>query len=174
MGVSLLHFAIVQPMKFVLLIFNVQSNTNIGQLIRTANAFGAEEICVIGRKKFSTYGNQKTASTTKFRHFFQIDEAFEYYGQAGYDFVGVEITEQAKSINKMRFERDTLFIMGNEGDGIHENILKRCHYCVYIPQYGTGASINVNTACGIIFNAFTKDREECNAIQGFKFKRPTH
>ena len=57
-------------MKFVLLLFNIQKNTNLGNLIRTANAFGAFEVCIVGRKKFSSYGNQQTKSETKFRHFF--------------------------------------------------------------------------------------------------------
>ncbi|MFT5895493.1 MAG: 23S rRNA (guanosine2251-2'-O)-methyltransferase [bacterium] len=157
-------------MKFVLLIFNIKSSTNVGQLIRTANAFGAEEICVIGRKKFSTYGNQRTSSTTRFRHFFQIDEAITQYKKFSYDFVGIEITNTSISINKKEFENNTVFILGNEGAGIQENILHKCDYCVYIPQFGSGASINVNTACGIVFNAFTKNRNDQNKIDGFKFE----
>lgn len=157
-------------MKFVLLIFNIKSNTNIGQLIRTANAFGAEEICVIGRKKFSTYGNQRTSSTTQFRHFYQIDEAITQYKSLNYDFVGIEITHESVSINEKEFENNTVFILGNEGAGIHENILTKCDYCVYIPQFGSGASLNVNTACGIVFNIFTKNRDNPNKIEGFKFE----
>jgi tRNA G18 (ribose-2'-O)-methylase SpoU len=157
-------------MKFVLLIFNIKSNTNIGQLIRTANAFGAEEICIIGRKKFSTYGNQRTASTTRFRHFYQIDDAITQYKNLNYDFVGIEITDESVSINEKDFENNTVFILGNEGTGIHENILTKCDYCVYIPQFGSGASINVNTACGIVFNVFTKNRKNPNIIDGFKFE----
>ncbi|MFT4727084.1 MAG: 23S rRNA (guanosine2251-2'-O)-methyltransferase [Granulosicoccus sp.] len=157
-------------MKFVLLIFNIKSNTNIGQLIRTANAFGAEEICIIGRKKFSTYGNQRTASTTKFRRVYQIDEAITQYKNLNYDFVGIEITDESVSINEKDFENNTVFILGNEGTGIHEHILTKCDYCVYIPQFGSGASINVNTACGIVFNVFTKNRKNPNRIDGFKFE----
>jgi 23S rRNA (guanosine2251-2'-O)-methyltransferase len=157
-------------MNFVLLIFNIKSNTNIGQLIRTANAFGAEEICVIGRKKFSTYGNQRTSSTTKFRHFYQIDDAIAQYKDLNYDFVGIEITSEAISINEKEFKNNTVFILGNEGAGIHETILAKCDYCVYIPQFGSGASINVNTACGIVFNVFTKNRKDHNKIDGFKFE----
>ena len=66
---------------------------------------------------------------------------------------------------------DSVFILGNEGDGIHENILSKCDYCVFIPQFGSGASINVNTACGIVFNIFTKDREDVNNIKDFKFEK---
>ena len=157
-------------MKFVLLLFNIQSNTNIGQLIRTANAFGAEEICVIGRKKVSTFGNQKTAKATKMRHFFTVDEAFNHYHQLAYTFVGIEISENSLSINEVEFENNTVFILGNEGSGIDESTLKRCDYCVFIPQFGAGASINVNVASGIVFNAFTRKRSDYNEVKGFKFE----
>ena len=158
-------------MNFVLLIFNIQSNTNIGQLIRTANAFGAQEICVIGRKKFSTFGNQRTAGATKMRHFFQINDALSHYKNLHYDIVGVEITATAESINDKKFTHDSVFILGNEGAGLHEAIIQACDYCVFIPQFGSGASINVNTASGIIFNAFTKDRKDYNRIDGYKFEQ---
>lgn len=158
-------------MNFVLLIFNIQSNTNIGQLIRTANAFGAKEICVVGRKKFSTYGSQGTFSTTKVRRFYQIDEALSHYKNLNFDIVGVEITSESISINEQEFVNNSVFILGNEGDGIHENILSKCDYCVFIPQFGSGASINVNAASGIVFNVFTKNKEDFNKINGFKFEK---
>jgi len=156
-------------MKFILLLFNIQSNTNLGQLIRTANAFGTEEICVIGRKKYSTYGNQQTSHKTKIRHFYQVDEALGYYRDVGFDIVGVEITRNAISINDKHFANDTVFIMGNEGSGLQENIINQCDYCLFIPQFGTGASINVTTACGIILNLFTRENKEHNRIEGYKF-----
>lgn len=156
-------------LEFVLLVFNIQSNTNIGQLIRTANAFGVKEICVVGRKKFSRYGNQQTSSKTHFRHFYHIDEAIDHYLANEYNLVGIEITSESKSINQVEFSRDTVFILGNEGSGIQEDILLRCDYCVYIPQFGSGASINVNTASGIVFNAFNKNRVDSNPISEYKF-----
>ena len=63
-----------------------------------------------------------------------------------------------------------MFVLGNEGTGIQENVLLQCDFCVYIPQFGSGASINVNTACGIVFNVFTKERTNHNKIDGNKFE----
>lgn len=141
-------------MQFALLLYNIEKNTNLGQIIRTANAFGALEICVIGKKKFASYGHQQTRNSTHFRHFFQFSDAQHYYKNAGFDIVGVEITEQAVSINEHRFEKNTVFVLGNESSGIQDSAIALCDYCVYIPQFGVGASINVNVACGIVLNAF--------------------
>jgi len=141
-------------MNFVLLLHNIEKSTNLGQMIRTANALGTTEICVVGKKKFSSYGNKKTQSTTKFRHFYKFVDARDYYQQEEYDVVGVEITEQSLSINEHTFTKSTVFVLGNEGIGINDNALALCDYCVYIPQFGTGASLNVNVASGIVLNAF--------------------
>jgi len=158
-------------MRFILLLFNIQGKTNLGNLIRTANAFGAFEVCVVGRRRFSSYGNQQTKSETKFRHFYHIDDAYSFYKNNGFDFVGVEITSDALSINDHVFSNDTVFIMGNESTGIRDEIMGKCDYCVFVPQFGAGASINVNVACGIVLNAFNRRNRNFNPIQGSKFIR---
>lgn len=157
-------------MNFVLLVFNIQSSTNLGQLIRNANAFGALEICVVGRKKFSSFGNQGTASAIKIRRFYKIHEALHHYKCLNFDIVGIEISDTSISINKKSFVRNSVFILGNEGAGIHPKILAACDYCVFVPQFGSGASINVSVACGIVLNAFVKNRQAVNKISGFKFE----
>ena len=64
-------------MKAVVILQNIEKNTNLGQLIRTCNALGVAEVCVVGRKKYSSYGNQNTHSTTKIRHFFDFPAALD-------------------------------------------------------------------------------------------------
>lgn len=157
-------------MQAVIVVFNIQSRTNIGQIIRTANAFGVSEICVIGRKKFSTFGNHKTTQSTNVRHFFEVEEAIEFYRALNFDIVGIEITKNAKSVNRIDFVNNSVFILGNEGSGIQPKVLALCDYCVFIPQFGTTASINVNSACAIVLNVFTKNRSDYNAVKGYKFE----
>ena len=159
-------------MKFVLLLFNIQKNKNFGNLIRTANVFGVEEVCVVGRKGFSTHGNQNTKLDTQFRHFYKMHEAFDFYAKLNYEFVGVEIGENFRSINTQVFSRDSVFILGNETSGIQAEIIAQCDYCVYIPQFGSGASLNVNVACGIVLNAFVANKGQHNKIVDAKFVAP--
>jgi len=158
-------------MKFVLLIFNIKSNTNIGQLIRTANAFGVEEVCVVGRKKHSKYGSHLTSNMTKMRHFYKLNDAIAHYTEYNYELVGIEISSDSISINDLEFKNNTLFVLGNEGTGIDRGILDQCSYCVYIPQFGSGASLNVNVACGIVLNTFAKRKKSQNKIDGYKFRK---
>lgn len=161
-------------MEFVLLLYNIEKNTNLGQIIRTANALGAKEVCVIGKKKFSSYGNQKTKNDTRFRHFFQFTEAQEYYKSLSFEVVAVEICSDSISVNQHQFSCDTVFVLGNESSGVPAKALALCDYSVHIPQYGAGASINVNVACGIVLNAFMQQAEvSVNKIVENKFMKNT-
>ncbi len=141
-------------MKAILLLFNIQKKNNLGMLIRTANALGVHELCVVGRKEYSSYGNHKTNTTTQKRHFFRYQEAVDFYRARGYDLVGVEISKAGKPVQLHPFRVDTVFIVGNEAKGLSEAQIASCDYCVYIPQYGCGASLNVNVAAGIVINHF--------------------
>ena len=156
-------------MRSVLLLFNIQKAGNFGKLIRTANALGVAEVCIAGRREFATHGNHHTKLATEFRHFYKPMDALDFYRAEGFDLVAVEIGAAAININRHEFTRDTLFLMGNETSGVHPDLLQQCDYSLYIPQFGAGASLNVNVAAGIVLNAFNARRGEHNLIAGGKF-----
>lgn len=143
-----------EPPKAVLLLFNIQKDSNFGMLIRTGNALGVHELCVVGRKRFQPHGNQETIGSTRRRHFFRYSEAIDFYRAEGFEIVGVEIGADAEPVQVHPFRGDTAFVMGNEAQGLSEEQLATCDRCVYIPQYGDGASLNVNVACGIVLHHF--------------------
>lgn len=156
-------------LRSVLLLFNIQKAGNFGKLIRTANALGVAEVCIVGRRDFATHGHHHTKIATEFNHFYRPKDALDYYRGQGFDLVAVEIGAQAVNINRHQFVRDTVFLMGNETTGVSAELLALCDYAVYIPQYGAGASLNVNVAAGIVLNAFNARREHHNSIEGAKF-----
>jgi len=140
--------------RAVLLLFNIQKEENFGMLIRTANALGVHELCVVGRKRFRPHGNEATIGSTPRRHFFRYAEAIAFYREQGFEVVGVEIGEGAELVHEHPFRGDTVFVMGNEADGLRRDQLEDCDRLVQIPQYGDGASLNVNVACGIVLHHF--------------------
>ncbi|HMW72152.1 MAG TPA: TrmH family RNA methyltransferase [Cellvibrionaceae bacterium] len=156
-------------LRSVLLLFNIQKAGNFGKLIRTANALGVAQVCIVGRRDFATHGHHHTKIATEFSHFYKPKDALEHYRKQGFDLVAVEIGAQAVNINRHQFVRDTVFVMGNETTGVSPELLALCNYAVYIPQYGAGASLNVNVAAGIVLNAFNAQRPSHNPIAGAKF-----
>ncbi|HMU68166.1 MAG TPA: TrmH family RNA methyltransferase, partial [Cellvibrionaceae bacterium] len=58
-------------LRSVLLLFNIQKAGNFGKLIRTANALGVAQVCIVGRRDFATHGHHHTKIATEFSHFYK-------------------------------------------------------------------------------------------------------
>jgi tRNA G18 (ribose-2'-O)-methylase SpoU len=137
-----------------LILFNIAKKQNLGNLIRTANALGAAEVWVVGRKQFREFGSFGTSRSNQLRHFYSLGEACEHARQLKCDICGVEIHAESQQVQSHPFRRSTAFMVGNEGVGLSPQQLQACDYFVQIPQYGRGASLNVNVAAGIVLHHF--------------------
>ncbi|MDH5232763.1 MAG: hypothetical protein OEZ58_03345 [Gammaproteobacteria bacterium] len=140
--------------KCSLILFNISKKQNFGNILRTADALGVSEILLVGRKKFSTYGNFGTDCGFNRKHFFTLDEAITYLHGQNYKIVGVEVSNNSLPIESKPFFGNTAFLPGNEGTGLTYEQKNKCDYLVYIKQYGHAASINVNVATGIVLHQF--------------------
>jgi len=144
----------VHAAKSYLVLVNIAKRSNFGNLIRMANAMGAAEVVIVGRRAFREFGAFGTTRGIRKRHFYTLDEACEYLRDVGCSIVGVELTDDAAPITTHPFHGTTAFMVGNEGDGLNAHQLAGCDTCVYIPQYGTAASLNVNVATAIVLHPF--------------------
>ena len=136
-----------------LILFNISKPINFGNLLRTANAFGATPIAV-GKKDYSRCGATAGTRLTKVYHFYNIHEACRFVRSQGCQILGVEISQNAKRISDHPFSGSTAFMMGNEGEGLSPKQITLCDDLVYIPQFGNAVSLNVNVAAGIILQHF--------------------
>lgn len=137
-----------------LLLFNIAKKANFGNLIRTANAFGVSEVIVVGKREYHEFGAFGTTRTTARRHFYTLDNACEYLRTLSSTVCGIEICEQAMPVQSHPFRGPTTFMVGNEGDGLSDRQRAKCDHFVYIPQYGSTASLNVNVAAAIVLQHF--------------------
>ncbi len=137
-----------------LILFNISKKSNLGSIIRTANAFGVTEALIVGRRSYQEYGAFGTSAHTKKRHFYTLDDACNFLQQRNCSICGVEIVTGAVPIQSHPFSGSTAFMLGNEGTGLSEKQLEVCRQFVYIPQFGSGASLNVNVATAIVLHHF--------------------
>jgi len=141
--------------KSSLILFNIAKNKNLGGLVRTADALGVSELIVVGRKGMKRYGHCGTFDSSRHKHFYSLDEAVEYLHELKYTVIGIEIGEQSVAVETHPFAGNTAFLPGNEGNGLSESQKQVCSKLVYIKQFGTGASLNVNVATGIILHHYS-------------------
>ena len=99
----------------MVMVYNVGKQANIGNMIRSAVAFGVSTVVIVGNRKFNRFGNKNTEDYIKQLHFDTLEEAQQTLKARGYDIVGVEIGEGCIDISTHPFKGNTVFMFGNEG-----------------------------------------------------------
>ena len=153
--------------RFKLIVFNLVKSVNVGTLMRTAYAFGCDELVTVGRKKFKFTGSSGSWRALKQRHFFNLPEAVAYCRNEGFRIYGVEIG--GKLINQTRFDHHAAFILGNEGRGLSD-AEPHVDTIVSIPQWGGIPSLNVAVAGGIVLYEFQRQQHHPPAaVEGERY-----
>lgn len=165
-------------LPFSVFLFNVTGSLNVGTMIRTAHALGAEKVFVFGRRK---YDKRSCVGSHNYLPIISIDSDSEnpeeQYDQFqsimdSYDIDPILIETGGRNYteynwkNVMLLHRHTgkqiCLVVGNEGLGI-PNIIRECYFqdVVSIPQRGVIRSINVASAfsivCAHMVNEITKE-----------------
>ncbi len=150
-----------ERLNFGILILNILFDNNAGNIVRSANAFGAQEIVLYGHKKFDRRASVGAEFYAHFRHLkfeTDLDRLFAEYDTV----VAVENTADASPLKNFAWDstKKTLMIFGQESGGIPKEILEKCDAVVAITQRGSVRSLNVAVAAGIVMNDYcTKTTE---------------
>ncbi|MCA8944379.1 MAG: hypothetical protein KDB80_17585 [Planctomycetes bacterium] len=158
-----------RPASYLILHHIVKSG-NMGALVRSAAAFGIDEIVVVGRRRLPTRAAVGMQSCVRRTNFLRLRDAEDYLRERGVEIVGVEIDASAVPVEQHPFRGDTAFLLGNEGAGLTDAHRAMCDSFVRIRQHGHARSLNVNVAGAIVMHHFAcwAGYEE-RPIEGAKF-----
>lgn len=135
----------------ILMLDDVQDPGNMGTMIRTALSFGYHQI-FISEKCVDVY-NEKVIRSTQGALFHipiircNLSEMIQTLKEEGYQLLGTSLHE-ATPLHEIKAQPKHVLLMGNEGQGVHEQLLKLCDQNVYI-EMQTFESLNVAVAAGI-------------------------
>ncbi len=133
---------------FAVGIEHVSKPMNVGNLFRSAHAFGASFVFTVAANYARGAGGKADTSKSLGRlPFYSFPDASTLVLPDGCDLVGVEITEDAVDLPSFRHPRRAAYIFGAERGGLTEAMLARCAHVVRIP---TKFSINVGMAGAIL------------------------
>ncbi len=137
----------------VLLIDAIQDPGNLGTMIRTAASAGFSEV-ILGKGTVDLYNDKVIRSTQGALFNIRIRqadlvEAITELKQASVEIWAASLSE-AKYYHQNKVKKETAIIIGNEGAGIHSDILKLSDKRVKIPIYGNVESLNAGVAAGIL------------------------
>jgi tRNA G18 (ribose-2'-O)-methylase SpoU len=142
-------------LNFSVLIMNILFDNNAGNIVRSANAFGAQEIILYGHKKFDRRASVGAEFYSYFRHIKYVDDLDALFKEFEV-VVGIENSEEAVPLKSFEWDKNkkTLMIFGQESGGIPKEVLDKCTSVVAIKQRGSVRSLNVAVAAGIIMNDY--------------------
>ena len=148
------EYVTVDKLPVVIVLDNVRSLSNVGAVFRSADAFRIGELFLCGITACPPHREiHKTAlgadETVPWRYFGSTSEACAELKRMGYKIYAVEQVEGSVMLQDFAAEPNSAFIMGNEVDGVADEVLPLCDGAVEIPQEGTKHSLNVSVCSGI-------------------------
>lgn len=137
-----------------LMLDQVQDPGNIGTMVRTADAAGFEGV-IFGTGASSRYTPKVVRSMQGSQfHIKLIDadlnEVIDLFTANNLPVYGTELNPEAKPFRAIDPQPNFGLIMGNEGNGMSAELLKKTTANLYIPIKGQAESLNVAVAAGII------------------------
>ena len=137
----------------LLLIDELQDPGNLGTIIRSAVAFNIDTI-VLGKNSVDQY-NEKVIRASEGMLFHinivnrDLMEFIPLLKTEGYQVLGTNVTH-GTALRDVRLRSKFAFIIGNEGNGVKDDILDLCDDYIYIPMNEACESLNAGVASGII------------------------
>ncbi|HNW89129.1 MAG TPA: RNA methyltransferase [Bacteroidales bacterium] len=154
---SVEEFKVSEKNQIVVVLDNVRSMNNIGSVFRTCDAFRVAQLFLCGITATPPHRDiHKTAlgatDSVCWNYFESTRQAVAGLKEQGYLIIAVEQTDTSISLDEYEPDKTKkiALIFGNEIDGIDDEVLELCDFCIEIPQFGTKHSINISVSAGII------------------------
>jgi tRNA G18 (ribose-2'-O)-methylase SpoU len=159
------HEAIVADLDrrrhdFHVAIENWRHDLNIGTVVRTANAFLAREVHVVGRRRWNRRGAMVTDRYQHVRHHPTVADLVGYCRTADLPIVAVDNLPGAVPLETTALPRGCLLLFGQESSGLSAEARAGAALVCSIAQYGSTRSINAGVAAGIAMHAWIRQHAD--------------
>jgi tRNA G18 (ribose-2'-O)-methylase SpoU len=138
-----------RPRELIVACAPLRSNVNLSHILRTAGCCGIAKIIACGTAKALAKIARDGADTVELEIHRSLPPVLERLKEEGRQIVGLEQTTGSESLYDFRFERRTVLVVGNERQGLTDDVLALLDRTVEIPVYGLPYSLNVATATAI-------------------------
>ncbi|MEN9706881.1 MAG: hypothetical protein RIS31_447 [Actinomycetota bacterium] len=140
--------------KFHVAIENWQHDLNIGSIVRTANAFLAAEVHIIGHKRWNRRGAMVTDRYQHVRHHNTVDEFVAWASGEGLPIIAIDNVPGCQQIEKYSLPESCVLLFGQEGPGLSEAAIAASEVVLEITQFGSTRSINASAAAAITMHSW--------------------
>lgn len=141
---------------FHVAIENFANDANIGTVVRTANAFAATAVHIVGRRRWNRRGAMVTDRYQRLVHHPEVGDLLNFAGAQGLTVVAVDNVPGSVPLETVELPRACLLLFGQEGPGVTEGAKDAAAMTVSIAQFGSTRSINAGVAAGIAMHAWVR------------------
>lgn len=141
---------------FHVAIENFAHDLNIGTVVRTANAFLAAEVHIVGRRRWNRRGAMVTDRYQHIRYHADAAALALWADEAGLPVVAIDNLPGAVPLETAELPRECVLLFGQEGGGLSELARSSAAVVCSIAQYGSTRSINAGVASGIAMHAWIR------------------
>jgi tRNA G18 (ribose-2'-O)-methylase SpoU len=141
---------------FHVAIENWEHDRNIGTIVRTANAFLASEVHIVGRRRWNRRGAMVTDRYQHIRHHDTVAELVAWCASEDLPIVGVDNLPGAVPLETTDLPERCTLLFGQEGPGLSDAAREAASVVCSIAQFGSTRSINAGVAAGIAMHAWIR------------------
>lgn len=152
-----------EKLKVTVVLDNLRSAHNVGSVFRTVDCMAMERIILCGITAIPPSNDiRKTAigatESVNWEHKKDIYTTVNSLKAEGYTVLGIEQTTESKDLSQIDFTSydKIAIVLGNEVEGLNENILPLLDQAIEIKQFGTKHSLNVSVCTGMVLWEISK------------------
>jgi tRNA G18 (ribose-2'-O)-methylase SpoU len=148
------------PRELIVACCPMRSNINLSRIVRVASCCGVSRVVVCGNAKIDPKIARDGAEKLPLSRHRSLPPVLKELKQQGYQLVGLEQTTDSHNLHHFAFQRNTVLVIGNERQGITDEVLAVLDAVVEIPIYGLPYSYNVATATSMALYEFCRQFPE--------------
>jgi tRNA G18 (ribose-2'-O)-methylase SpoU len=156
---------------FHVAIENWQHDFNIGTIVRTANAFLAAEVHIVGNRRWNRRGAMVTDRYQHVHHHATVADLAAYlHALPGgpVRLLGIDNLPGSLHLETMEVPRDVCFLFGQEGPGLSEAAREACDGTFSIAQFGSTRSINASSAAAIAMHTWVREHADLSSADAWR------
>jgi tRNA G18 (ribose-2'-O)-methylase SpoU len=139
---------------FHVAIENWQHDMNIGSIVRSANAFGAETVHIVGRRRWNKRGAMVTDRYQHVLHHAGLDDFLEWSRDRQLPVVAIDNVPGSVPIETFAIPTRCVLLFGQEGPGLTGEAIASADAVLEITQFGSTRSINASAAAAIAMHCW--------------------
>ncbi|AJM76851.1 TrmH family RNA methyltransferase [Rathayibacter toxicus] len=139
---------------FHVAIENWQHDLNIGSIVRSANAFGARSVHIVGRRRWNKRGAMVTDRYQHVQYHETVRQLAEWAEAEALPLLAIDNVPGCVPLETFALPERCVLLFGQEGPGLSAEALAEATAVLEIAQFGSTRSINASAAAAVTMHAW--------------------